>query len=638
MAVLGAFEYRFELDGAEVEWELIDAVLDEALFELPMASFDVLTPGPLPANIVGKDLRFELSRADTPSDAPLLRVGKVVRAEAMQRVDARRFRARVHVSNRGYLLGLARRCRIFHEHTASDIIKKVCGEGAVDAGEVKSTSHQRDYTTQYFETDLDFVRRLCEDYGLLLRWSPDAKDKLYVAPPGGKEAESVGRFALVLGDDAPTFQSEFVRAFVQESRLAVDRVQVASWDPKRKKDTVAKVAVPGAKQGFQAQVVDHAPAGVRGIAWGMMPDEAAAKAMVTTDDAATEFHRGVSNVRALTAGRAFELDDETDSGRGGKYCVTRVQHRVTLTDVPGESADRALVYENEFECVLDPFPPRPPRATPRPAALAPVIGLVTTIPHQTPSKLGTLEVMVKFPTFAAPNDQVWVRVAQPFAGNGHGIQFLPHINDEVVVQFLDADPDRPVVMGSLYNGADAPPAAIPGQHTRNVIRAMPYHQGAQFDGPDELFFEEDASRRIVGINAAEDHVVEVGNDNLQHTVRDRVTNVDRDDKHTVKGAMTVEVTKDRTATVKGGDKTTVEKNHELVVKQGAKTTVYKKLVISADEGIELQCGDNSVVITPSGITLSISSGAKVELKPSGVTVESGMGAKVELVGPMVNLN
>lgn len=654
MPTLGALMYRFELDGAEVQWELLEALLEETLHELPMSSFDVLTVGALPPKMVGKEVRFEFWRADALNDEPLVRVGQIVRVEAMHRTDAARFRARIHVSSRGFAMGIGRKTRIFHQMTATDIIKQVLQEYGVSGAEVRSAPHVREFSTQYFESDLDFIRRLCEDYGLVMRWAPDKRAELYVGAARGKELDAVGRIALVLPGEESNYGSECIRHFVQESRLATDRVRVGGWDPKKKIPVEALLPVPGAQRSFQLEITDHNPAGVRGTAWALMPADTAAKASISSDDAATEFFRGEGSARALTAGRAFELDDQADSGCAGKYCVTRVLHHITLTDVASDMGERALVYSNEFECVEASFPCRPPRSVPRPVALAPAIALVTAIPHQSASKLGAFEVEVKFPNFT-DSHVVWLRVAQPFAGANHGIQFLPHINDEVVVQFIDGDPDRPVVMGSLYNGVHKPPAELPAKHTRNVIRAWPYHEGEKFSGPDEIFFEEEATHRIVGINAAEDHVIEVGNDTTLHTVRDRITNVDRDDRQTVKGAMTLDVTKDRTSTVKGNDKTTVEKNHEQVVKQGSKVTVYKKLVVSADEGIELQCGDNSVVITPGGITLSISSGpkvelkgttitvdngagAKVELKPAQITVENGGGAKVELMGPLLNLN
>jgi molecular chaperone DnaK len=138
-------------------------------------------------------------------------------------------------------------------------------------------------------------------------------------------------------------------------------------------------------------------------------------------------------------------------------------------------------------------------------------------------------------------------------------------------------------------------------------------QSAGGKGPDEVYFEEAKDAQVLGINAAKDHKVVVGNDNTHDVKHDRITKVENDEKLTVVG--------NRTTVVQKVDKTTVEQNQELVVQQNAKTTVYQKFTLSADTGVVIQCGDSKIELTPAGITLSNSSGAKVEL-----------------MGPMVNLN
>lgn len=637
--ILGAFGYRFEVDGAEVAWWLVDAVLDEALNELPLAVFDVLAPAAVGPAAFGKTVRFELQRyagPDQPLGDPLVRHGTVVRVDAMPRVADGRHRARVHVSHKAFALGLGRRCRILAKLKASEAIERVVQQVGL-AGAVVATTHVHEALTQYHETDLDWIRRLAEDHGAVVRWSPISPTDFEVGPPGGKDSTSVGSFALVPPHEAPTADADSLLSFAQEFRVAVDKHRVTGWDPAKKALLDASEDVPGAKKAL-GLVVDHGAASVRGALHALLPVGDNAKAAVTVESSAAGSFRGTSNALALTAGRAFDVEDLTESSFDGTYRVARVQHRVSLTD-QGEQGGKAIVYENEFECVAKAFPCRPPRVVQRPLALAPQIGIVTAIPHQSESALKACEVQVRFPQWGVEGDTaVWLRLLQPFAGSDHGFQFIPHINDEVLVQFVDGDPDKPVVVGSLYNGKDLPPAQLPNLHTRSVIRASPYHGSPTFGGVDEIYFEEEASHRVVGINVAEDHVIEVGNDVTLHAVRDRITNVDRDDKQTVKGVMTLDVTKDRTTGVKGNDKTTVDKNAEATIKGNAKTTVFQKLTLSADVGIVLQCGDTKIELSPAGIKLTNAAGATVDLTATVIKVDNGSGAKVELVGPMVNLN
>ena len=238
----------------------------------------------------------------------------------------------------------------------------------------------------------------------------------------------------------------------------------------------------------------------------------------------------------------------------------------------------------------------------------------------------------------------WARVSQSLAGNGFGAQFIPRVGMEVVVQFIDGDPDRPLITGVVYNGAHAPPYALPGAHSRSGIRTRSYGSST----PDnELFFEDADGAEVLGLVATKDHTFDITNDATVTIGHNRTQTITADDKLTVSGGRTVTVEKDRTATVKGNEKATVEKD--------MRTTIYGKLTISADTGVVIQCGDTKLELTPTNATLTNSAGVKLALTSSsaklenpsagsveaagpGVTVKNTGGAQVALVGPMVNLN
>jgi type VI secretion system secreted protein VgrG len=262
-------------------------------------------------------------------------------------------------------------------------------------------------------------------------------------------------------------------------------------------------------------------------------------------------------------------------------------------------------------------------------------------------------VQVTFPWHGDDrNMTTWARVSQTLAGNGFGSQFIPRVGMEVVVQFVDGDPDRPLITGVVYNGKNLPPVPLPAEHSRSTIRTRSF--GA--NSPDnEVFFEDKDGAEVLGLIATRDHTVEVTNDAKVHVKHDRTETVDNNDAHNVKGTLTTTVDKDRTTTLKANDKKTVQQNLDLTVQGNAKGTIYQKLTLSADVGIVLQCGDTKIELTPTGVSITNSAGAKFELTPSnakvehpqigsveitgpGVTVKNSGGAQVALVGPMVNLN
>lgn len=647
MTMLEAFSYKLTVDGADVTWELIEAVCDEASHELPRSWLDVESSTAF-ADLLGKRVRFELVRGATA----LVRDGYVVRSERMHQVDRSRHRARIHLSHKGFGMSLGRHCRIWEKQTPQAVMTRLAQAAGLKFS-CSLQAAQRDRITQYFETDYELLRRLCEEVGAVSRWDPADALALEVVAPGEKDKQVARKLSFVLQGDSPTYPDECLWRFVREQVATVDVATTTAWDSTRKSAVVARGVAADAKRPFQRELTDEVPGVLAGPPWSLVLPAVASKALLTEEVSASSRARGVGNALAVTAGRSIEVVDETESGADGKFVVSRVQHRVTLTQ--DETTGAFLVYENEFECLAQAFPFRPARAVARPLALTPALAVVTGIPSSEAPPGQGLEIRVRMLNFVEPDAEAWVRLAQPFAGKDHGVQFLPHINDEVIVHFVDGDPEKPVVLGSLYSGVDKPPSALPGSYTRNVIRASPYEAGAEFEGPDEVFFEEDKSHRVLGINAAEDHEVVVGNDAKRTVKRDRAGSVGRDDTLTVKRHQTNTVEGDRAATVKGADKTSVEGNQNLTVHGNLRTAVFKKLQISADEGVVIQCGDNAIEISPSAIKLSIASGPSVELKgPSvivqngsgskvtvtsaTVTIENGAGAKVELAGPLVNLN
>jgi type VI secretion system secreted protein VgrG len=628
MPTLGAFTFTFTLDGAtQNHWVLVDAVLDEAVGELPLGVFEVLMPEALSGSPIARALEFVLLRGPEGEEGSteLTFKGFIARAELLPREPNGQHRARLHVTHKAHGLSLARRYRIFEDKTVSDVMTSVAGEGGL-SNNIMATHVVAAHRTQYAETDLDLLRRLAEDSGSVLRFDRDEPSKLTTFLGDAKTLPLVGTFALVYGE-AAVADVEAVQRFSLEHRGVAPSRAVKGWKPGSKDVASVTVHAVAPRSFFSTtQDLDVLSARNPNLIGDMDAVRHNAKGTHTVDDAAQHIGRGESNVLAFAAARRFKLDDQTDSGLGGEWALLRVQHRITLRD-DGEGPI-AMVYENDFECALTTVPCRPPRSVARPLALAPQIGIVTDIPSTGNKHKNHFAVRVMLPVFSAAHQTAWLHIAQPFAGNDHGIQFLPHVDDQVLVAFVNGDPDHPVVVGSMYNGVDKPPATMPRDYTRSVIRATPYENGGK--GPDEVYFEEAADAQVLGINAAKDHKVVVGNDNTHDVKHDRITKVENDEKLTVVG--------NRTTVVEKVDKTTVEQNQELVVKQDAKTTVYQKFTLSADTGVVIQCGDSKIELTPLGITLSNSTGAKVELMGGLVSITNGQGAKVELMGPMVNLN
>ncbi|MFO0628457.1 MAG: type VI secretion system tip protein TssI/VgrG [Polyangiales bacterium] len=636
MTTLGSLRFSFMLDGHDAPWELVEATLDESLHALPAYAFEVLCePEDAAAVRLHQELRFELGREDNgqPVGDALVRVGVIVATEHVSAPPGRRARLRVTASSKAWALALGRRNRIFQKSKASDAVRATLSAAGLDAT-VADASAVREMCTQFSESDLDFVRRLCEEEGHTL--VIDHATSSGVSTVNAAQADVFPALPAVEFSHVTEVESlgePGVYALAREARATVIAASAADWDLARGQAVLGTRSMsPSAlAEGTGSQTLEAV-----GAARGYAPNAGLASKIAGFEvDALAGAHdllRGESNLQSLRAGVRLTLNGHPTETE--PLLVTRVMHRVRLRETVEGGYGGDAVYENEFECVPTSRAYRPPRATPRPVALAPQSATVIEFPTREAGR-GYGEVRVRFP-WAAPDHAAtaWVRVAQLLAGNGWGAQLLPRVGMEVVVQFLDGDPDRPVVTGSVYNGTRALPAALPNLHTRSTIRTRSWGDAS----PDnELFFEDADGAEVLGMVACRDHDVKVTNDELRAIGRNRTETIEGNAELTVKKNETRTVHENRTTTVKGIDKVTVEKNQELTIKQSQKVTAFQKVTISADEGIVFQCGDTKIDISPTGVTITNSAALKIAMTASALTLEHPSAGKVELSGPGVTV-
>jgi type VI secretion system secreted protein VgrG len=348
----------------------------------------------------------------------------------------------------------------------------------------------------------------------------------------------------------------------------------------------------------------------------------------------------------LTPGHRFALDDHPAAQLDGGYVVTSVEHR---GETHPQHGGQWKVYENTFECtpdVLTYVPPRPRRRSVQVSLTATVVGPGGEEIHV--DEKGQIKVQFHWDRDGKhdENSSCWIRTMQPWAGAGWGHQFIPRVGMEVVVTFEGGDPDKPMVIGSLYNGTHPPPFKLPEHKTRSGIRTHSTPHGA---GSNEISFEDMAGNEQIYVHAQKnyDEVVEknqtsrvggrravlvdlgaserIGKEHTLDVVEDRTTTVGGSDVFTVEGRWQGEVKGDRTlivhgastGAVRGAASLEVQGNRSLLVgtpKEPAHSDHFvfgtaslaatERLVLRADEGVVLQCGDATIELTKDKITLS----------------------------------
>jgi type VI secretion system secreted protein VgrG len=616
-----------------------------------------------------------------------------------------------------WLLTRQARSRIFQQKTVPQILETVL-TGLDTSFELQGTYEPREYCVQYRETDFDFLSRLMEEEGIYYFFT-----------------HADGAHTMVIGDaplshpDLPTGATitfdPGVGGLVPDDRISEwEKVQeltagkVTLWDhsfelPGRNLEASADV-----QQTVQAGTVSHSLRGSANQALELYEypggyakrfdgvsssggDAASNLQKISQDNQRTATiravqvvasalqGRGASNCRQLVAGHKFTLSGHPDAD--GEYVLTEVEHEARAGDLARSSAggDGGFVYRNRFSCIPSALPFRPARRTPRPRVegcqTAEVVGpqgeeIFT-------DKYGRVKVQFHWDRDGQRNasSSCWVRVATMWAGNQWGAVHIPRIGQEVVIDFLEGDPDRPIVVGSVYNANMMPPYTLPDNKTQSGIKSRSANQGSP-ENFNEIRFEDKKGSELLYIHAELNLETQVETDEKRLVGHDRKTAVGNDDTRIVGGKDkdgndvggndTIEVKKgNRTVTIDEGNLQTQVKKGTLTtlvdtgdethtVKQGKQTVTVEtgdriihvktgKLVTNVDTGayettvktanakLDVQAGKyeitaaQEVKITVGGSTITMKP-SEIELKMGGTSIKLGP-AGIEMKGPTVKI-
>ena len=460
--------------------------------------------------------------------------------------------------------------RIWRDRTAVQVAETLLSEHGLAAPDVSGVVHPVEphhYSVQYLETDWDYLVRRLEQDGLFFWFrheggSPgavSATHTLHLANhqagwrPGG-EAPDGGEVRYSLGSADRNRIQRFDRTFRLRSGARAGRdwnFLTPSYTPEGTTPTLHPLPRSGALELFdypslggwgpEAQASD-------GIDAGRV--EARSKLRMQATEAEHERVEGAGDVRSFAPGRRFTpYDVANPENVFEEHVVTALVHRVV--DRSYETAEDEPDYACRFEAVPARVPLTPHRATPRPRIdgqqIAVVAGPMGEEIH--PDEHGRIKLWFPWDRRAAKDgtDTCWVRVAQSWAGAGWGAQTIPRIGMEVLVSYLDGDPDRPIVTGAVPNTRQHVHYPLPEHKTKSVFRTNT-HQSKDPDQFNELTFEDEAGRENVFTHAQRDHTTRV--------LHDRTKRVDRHEAASVGGSRALEVAQNQKTEV-GGSMSTV---------------------------------------------------------------------------------
>ncbi|MFO1159805.1 MAG: type VI secretion system tip protein TssI/VgrG [Reyranellaceae bacterium] len=521
--------------------------------------------------------------------------------------------------------GLQIDCRLFFKVTAKEIIETVLTDVGVTDIEFRlgGSPPQRKQTAQYNETALHFVTRLMEEEGWSYFFEHSRGGHKLVITDHNNGFLDIEDAKLRPGVEV---NAQILRELHKPAAITHGKVTLKDYDPDApKKELKASDATSLAHGGVQNRPVFHWPALTRDTG------EVAKRAKLRQQaaEAAVSLIRATGTLASLYAGGKFELEEERSKT---KYVVRHIEHLAENEDRRPDTGP--ISYVNSFTAFPVAVPWRQPMvsARPRMEGLHTAIVLAPSGEEIHTDDQGRIKVRFfwDWRQEATADNSDWVRVVQPWGGNQWGGQFIPRVDTEVAVAFMDADPDRPVVVGGLYNGNDKPIFPV-AEKTKTGFRSRSVLKGGTSNF-NELSFDDKKGSEMVFVHAEKDMQTEIENDQTLIVQNDRTV--------TITGNETVTLEKGNQSTqLKMGNMSTVLDmgNMSTQLKMGNVTTKADlgSITMEAMQSITLKVGQSSITIDQTGITLKgmmVSVQGQIQTEVKGVMVNVKGDAMLMLKG------
>ncbi len=502
-------------------------------------------------------------------------------------------------------LSLTTDSRIFQNQTTLEIIKAIFSDfGFSDhSDKTKGSFTAREYCVQYQETALDFVTRLMEDEGIWYFFEhTKQKHTLVLANDAATHKDCPGLTETRYLDAESTSKGDtLVDSVTLEEQLVPNKYAAEDYHFETPEtDLIASV---NASKSGKLRIYDYpgdftkTKAGEKIIGRRIEAHEVTAKVL-----------HGKGYCRAFASGFKFKLTGHDRADINAKYVIRSLFIH----------ADQDQ-YTNSFTAFPAAVPFRPLRLVKRPKIYGSQTAVVVGKKGEEifPDKYGRVKVQFHWDQEGKKDDKssCWIRVAQMWAGKGWGTMFIPRMGSEVVVSFLEGNPDKPIIIGSVYNATQTVPYALPGEKTKSTIKTISTKKGK---AGNEIRFEDKKDSEELYFHAQKDHVILVENDRKKDVKANETITITKDRKTTItEGNETLTVSKgNRTLTVtkgnethsvsKGTRKLTVKDAETHTNKDGFTHKVKKNYVLKVDGNLTIDVKGNVTIKSKKNITCKAS--------------------------------
>lgn len=528
-----------------------------------------------------------------------------------------------------WFLSLSQDCKIFQEKSVVEIVEEVFKGLGHDNFQFKTIRSypKREYCVQYRETHLAFVSRLLEEEGLYYFFEHTGdKHTLVITDTNSAMIPCVGAEKVRMARQ--TLQDEdVVLGLWREHAVHSGRVTLNDYDYLQ-----PSLILEAWTKGNGAEETYDYPGKYT------TRDEGERYTRLHMEAIESLHHtvNGTSTCRGFQSGGRFQLKDHYRKDANQEYLLLQVQHYATVGGYRASfGSGDATEYRNEFMAIPFTVTYRPVATTEKPivrgSQTALVVGPAGEEVHV--DRHGRIKVQFYWDRYGQKNENssCWIRVASPWAGDGWGAVYIPRIDNEVLVDFIEGDPDRPIVVASVYNADQTPPFALPGAGVQMGVKSRSSKGGG---GSNEITMTDTKGEELINVHAEHDMVTTVLHDQTRHIQNNRTTTVDVDDAETVGGNQSIAVGGNRSVTIGADDTTEVGSNLKMTAGANADIAAGANGTFTAGTSISIEGG---VSVDVKGPTVTISGAATIKLESGGssITMTPGM---IALSSPMITIS
>ena len=510
-------------------------------------------------------------------------------------------------------------CRIFQNKTVPDILEQIFKDlGFTDYKvNLDGTYDQLEYCVQYRETDFDFVSRLMEQYGIFyffehqkdshilqLADSPTKHQPLPHQPKVSYGSKTSGPV-----EDDVIMSMEFEKE-LRSGQYAHTDFNFKMPDTSLSTDEPSVINIGG---NGKYEIYDYP-----GEYLDKTQGARLAKIRMQEEEAQHFIVSGNSTCRAFTSGYKFDIEDYSLIEKDKKtHVLTEIQHICSIGE-PDSSSEEAIgedSYHNSFTCIPFSVPYRSRQVTTKPIVQGPQTALVIGPQgHEIwCDPYGRIKIQFHWDREGKKDEEssCFVRVSQIMAGKHWGAQFIPRIGQEVIVEFLEGDPDKPIVTGCVYNEVNKPPYNLPDGQTQSGIKTRS-SKGGNPENFNEIRFEDKKGQELLNIHAEKDYAVTAENDQSLSVGQNRTKTVGGDETQTVTGNKTVGIGKNLVESITGNMSLSVEgaKTDTTTLASAESVGAAKSLSIIGAFQVTVGGAMNETVV---GIRGEETGGAKLEV-------------------------